>query len=475
MDEREVPGVRPGDVLAGKYRVERVLGAGGMGVVVAAHHLQLDQRVAIKFLLPEALANSEVVARFAREARAAVKIKSEYVVRVIDVGSLESGAPYIVMEYLEGGDLSQWIQQRGPLPIELAVEFTLQACEAIADAHGLGIIHRDLKPANLFCISRSDGLFAIKVLDFGISKVTQIGDSAPQMQMTKTSATMGSPFYMSPEQMASARDVDCRTDIWALGTILFELLSGQSPFAGETLPEVCYKIAAEPAPRLRAFRPDAPPELEAAILKCLEKDRARRFSDVGQFAVALAPFGPRRSRVLVERISRIMSVAGLSASAPVSLAPASAQPGAPSTMAGWGHTAKFEIPGESKGPSRIVLAVALLVVLAGAGLLARRLLAPSARVEPSAPIALVAHVSVAAQPPASVVASAAPIASASAPGPVASAAPVRGQGAKPASRPGAAAPPLPVAPVPAAAKVSCNPPYVIDAAGHRQYKPECLK
>src|SRR4051812_28659530 len=163
--------VQPGEILAGKYRVERVLGVGGMGVVVAATHLQLDERVAIKFLVPDALSSDEAVARFAREARAAVKIKSEHVARVIDVGTLDNGAPYMVMEYLEGGDLSRVLQAQGPLPVEDAVEYVLQACEAIAHAHVLGIVHRDLKPANLFLIRRPDGTNAIKVLDFGISKV----------------------------------------------------------------------------------------------------------------------------------------------------------------------------------------------------------------------------------------------------------------------------------------------------------------
>ncbi len=161
--------VREGDVLAGKFRIERVLGQGGMGVVVAATHIQLDERVALKFLLPEALINSDAVARFAREARAAVKIKSEHVARVSDVGTLESGSPYMVMEYLHGQDLADWVRDRGAMPISDAVEFVLQACEALAEAHALGIVHRDLKPANLFVTLRADGTPCVKVLDFGIS------------------------------------------------------------------------------------------------------------------------------------------------------------------------------------------------------------------------------------------------------------------------------------------------------------------
>jgi serine/threonine-protein kinase len=340
-DPQVAAGVRAGDVLAGKYRIEKILGTGGMGVVVAAHHIHLDEKVAIKFLLPEALNNGEAVARFAREARSAVKIKSEHVARVIDVGTLDNGAPYMVMEFLEGGDLDAWVKQRGPLPVEQAVEFILQACEAIADAHGLGIVHRDLKPANLFCIRRSDGLLSIKVLDFGISKVTGLNATGPDMGMTKTTSVFGSPLYMSPEQLQSARDVDSRTDIWSLGVILYELLTGKVPFAGETFPDLCIKIATQPTTPLRNLRSDVPPGLEQAILKCLEKDRNKRYLNVAELAVALAPFAPKRARASVERISGIIQSAGLSASV-VALPPSSdatTEPSTPQTLASWGHTA----------------------------------------------------------------------------------------------------------------------------------------
>ena len=319
-----VAGVREGDVLAGKYRVERVLGAGGMGVVVAARHIHLDEKVALKFLLPEALGSGEAVARFIREARAAVKIKSEHVARVSDVGTLDNGSPYMVMEYLDGGDLAAWLQERGPLPVEQAVEFVLQACVAVADAHALGIVHRDLKPANLFCVRRSDGQLSIKVLDFGISKVNDRG-AGPGMAMTKTSALMGSPLYMSPEQMRSSRDVDAGTDIWALGIILSELITGRPAFLAESVTELAIKVANEAPTPLRAFRPDAPPGLEAVVFRCLEKDRGRRYGNIGELAVALLPFGPKRARASVERISGIIQAAGLSGSAlatPPSLPPA---------------------------------------------------------------------------------------------------------------------------------------------------------
>ena len=271
-------GVRPGDILAGKYRVERVLGIGGMGAVVAAHHLQLGERVALKFLLPEALTSAEAVGRFVREARAAVRIKSDYVARVIDVGRLENSAPYMVMEYLEGTDLAGWLRRWGPLPAEQAVEFVLQACVAIADAHGLGIVHRDLKPANLFCTRRSDGQLVVKVLDFGISKLTDGAPSEPgAMAATRTSAVMGSPLYMSPEQFRSAKTVDARTDIWSLGVILFELLGGVVPFQGEGFGELAVKIATQDAPSLG----EPSPGRAARAQKASSTGASRRTGSVG--------------------------------------------------------------------------------------------------------------------------------------------------------------------------------------------------
>jgi serine/threonine-protein kinase len=313
-DSNSAAGVREGDILAGKYRVERILGIGGMGVVVAAHHIHLDEKVALKFLLPEALHNSEAVARFAREARAAVKIKSEHVARVIDVSTLPNGAPYMVMEYLEGRDLDAWIKQSGALPVEQAVEFVLQACVAVADAHALGIVHRDLKPANLFCVLRSDGQLSVKVLDFGISKMTDSGGFAPA-SVTRTSALMGSPIYMSPEQMRSSKDVDALTDIWALGVILFELMAGRPAFMADTVTELAIKVATEATPAIRSFRFDVPSGLEEIIFKCLEKDRRQRYRNVAELALALLPFAPKRAKSSVERISGIIQAAGLSASA----------------------------------------------------------------------------------------------------------------------------------------------------------------
>lgn len=358
-DSHAAAGVREGDVLAGKYRVDRVLGLGGMGVVVAAHHVELDDRVAIKFLLPEALHNGEAVARFTREAQAAVKIKSEHVARVTDVGRLENGAPYIVMEYLEGLDLSAWLQQRGRLPIEQAVEFVLQACEAIAEAHALGIVHRDLKPANLFVIRRPDGGLSVKVLDFGIAKRTGTASAAA---ITSTAAVMGSPLYMSPEQLNSSKDADARSDVWALGVILYELLSAESPFLAETMPGVMMKITASEPPPLRARRPEIPAALERVILTCLEKDRAKRFQTIGELAHALVDFGTPRSRLSVERIAGLMAASGIALSVPGGPPPSAAPANTAGTMASWNQSA--EANRRSRSTLFAGLAVGALAVLA---------------------------------------------------------------------------------------------------------------
>jgi serine/threonine-protein kinase len=356
--------VYEGQVLAGKYRVERVLGVGGMGVVVSALHLALDERVALKFLLPEALANPEAVARFAREARAAVKIKSEHVARVSDVGTLDTGAPYMVMEFLQGQDLAALIRDRGPLPTTDAVDFVLQACEALAEAHALGIVHRDLKPANLFLITAADGSPCVKVLDFGISKLTSPSSSGNDYGMTKTQAIMGSPLYMSPEQMTSSRDVDGRSDIWAVGTILFELIAGRPPFLGDTMPQLCGMILQNPPPSLRELRPDVPLGLEAAVLRCLEKDRARRFANVAEFAFALAPFGTQNAARSAQRVAKVLTAAGISSS---SLEPPPGAEGA--TQSAWGKSTQSRRSGRALW---ISLAIVAVVVTGGGALLLHR-------------------------------------------------------------------------------------------------------
>ncbi|HTN90959.1 MAG TPA: serine/threonine-protein kinase, partial [Sorangium sp.] len=262
--------VSVGDVLAEKYEVERVLGEGGMGVVVAARHLLLGERVAIKFLLPQARERADLVARFLREGQAAARIRSEHVTRVYDVGTLARGEPYLVMEYLEGTDLKALLRNRGPLPVELACDYLLQACEALAEAHALGIIHRDLKPGNLFLSQRADGSPLIKVIDFGISKMALAAEPAARKErdMTESSAMLGSPLYMAPEQMVSSKSVDARADVWSMGAILYQLLTGATPFHGDSVMEIYDRILEGP-PRASALRVDVPERLEWVVQRCL--------------------------------------------------------------------------------------------------------------------------------------------------------------------------------------------------------------
>jgi serine/threonine protein kinase len=297
-------GIRAGEILAGKYRVERVLGRGGMGVVVAARHLRLDELVAIKFLLPDAERNPERIERFSREARAASKIKSEHVARVTDVDTTEAGTTYMVMELLEGMDLADALEARGPFPVERAATIGIQICEAMAEAHAMGIVHRDLKLENVFLVEGPEERPAVKVLDFGISKLLN-PQSGSDRGLTHTRAIVGSPHYMSPEQLLSSRTVDARTDIWALGVSLYQLLTGRLPFSGDTMPETCALVMQAQPTSPRSLRPEIPAELERTVLRCLSKGRDERFASMAELAIDLLPFAPEDCRRWVERAARL--------------------------------------------------------------------------------------------------------------------------------------------------------------------------
>ena len=317
--------VKPGDMLAGKYRVERLLGMGNMGVVVAATHIALKQRVALKFMLPTKAAGQEQHARFLREAQAAVRLKTQHVARVSDVGTLDSGAPYMVMELLDGRDIAAVLQERGPLPVYEAVDYILQACEAVAEAHASNIVHRDIKPANLFLTRGLDGKPCVKVLDFGISKH---GD---EVKLTQEEAVLGSPLYMSPEQIRSSGTVDARTDVWALGVVLYELVAGRTPFHAERILELVTKVNFEPPTRLSALRPDAPPGFEGVLMQCLEKDRERRMPSVAAFAAAIAPFGSQpHATIYAERVAAVLGEQIAPARPTAVLVPAATAPVEPS-------------------------------------------------------------------------------------------------------------------------------------------------
>ena len=297
-----------GSIVADKFRIERVLAEGGMGLVVAATHIQLEQTVALKFFRGDLRSSGEPLLRFMREAKAAAQIKSEYVARVLDVGVTDDGTPYMVMEYLEGEGLEK-VVARGPLPVPSAVEYAIQACEGLAEAHARGIVHRDIKPSNLFLTERSPGWRTIKILDFGISKVSLAQASNIT---TNLNLVMGTPCYMSPEQFQSAAGVDQRTDIWSLGSTLFEMLAGRPPFdPGLPLLALAESIVKREPPPLRELRPDVPQELVDAISRAMAKDRERRFPSAAGLAIALLPFAPGRASATAERAAAITPARGL--------------------------------------------------------------------------------------------------------------------------------------------------------------------
>lgn len=278
---RNVP-VKIGDVIADKYVVEEVIGAGGVGVVVAARHQGLDERVAIKFLQRAAAETRENVARFDLEARALARVKSEHVARVMDVGRLATGESFMVMELLEGEDLAKVIA-RGPVPVADAVDHVVQACEAVAAAHDVAIVHRDLKPANLFVTRGREGRTTIKVLDFGISKLE---GGPPELALTQTGVVLGTPLYMAPEQLRGLKDLDGRCDQYALACILYELVEGVGPHEGDTYAELAAsKLKSAP----RRFSARVPPPFVAAVMRALSTSPKDRFPDLASFAAALEP------------------------------------------------------------------------------------------------------------------------------------------------------------------------------------------
>ncbi len=294
-----------GEILADKYEVEEVIGRGGMGTVVAARHVRLGKLVAIKLLHRDLVHDDITVARFLREAQATVDLRSEHAAQVSDVGVLDDGTPYMIMEYLRGRDLEAVLEEKGPLPQADALDYVLQATVAVAEAHRNGLVHRDLKPGNLFLTRAVDDAPLVKVLDFGITKKVQ-DDASAEQRLTTTGMAVGTPLFMSPEQLRDTSNVDHRSDIWALGAVLQELLTGEPPFVADTIAALAAMIAADEPASLTDQRPDLPPELEQAIFRCLEKRPEDRYQDVGAFARAMAPFAPLRSLGLVARIERIV-------------------------------------------------------------------------------------------------------------------------------------------------------------------------
>jgi serine/threonine-protein kinase len=480
IDPGDLP-VAVGQVIAGRYAISRVLGVGGMGVVLGGKHLELGEKVAIKFLHKEHSGHAE---RFFREARAAARIRSEHVVRIYDVGRLPGGEPFIVMEHLDGEDLAERLRRDGPMDPRAVADVLLDVCEALAEAHAVGIVHRDLKPANMFLARAPGGDDIVKLLDFGVAKVPEGG------AITKTATILGSPVYMSPEQLMAAKDVDARSDIWSLGVILYELLTGSLPFEGDSIVHLALILRQTPTPRARDAAKDVPEELDAVIAKCLEKERADRFANVAEFAEALAPFVTAGRAEGIPRIRRILAEGRQKNEALAStMPPASEEPlsptvtvpkieplGVAATLSAVATSASGIIAApaaEKRSRSRALALGAAMVACVFLGVFGRTMLHPQAETKRSDDPRSSTVAAASPEPPPAV----STIAPAPAPPP--SAVPTPAETAPPAPAPRVVKKePRPVAPVASPARekaaVSCNPPFTIDEKGLRHPKPECM-
>ena len=354
----------PGAVIAGKYRVEREIGAGGVGVVALATHIELGQRVAIKYLRGGGMAKPQSIERFKREAKLAASLRSEHVVKVFDVGTLE-GVPYMVMEYLEGEDLSQ-VLERGAIPIEQAIQWTLEACHALEEAHSLGIVHRDLKPANLFLARRSNGAPIVKILDFGISKILETSAFSSLPTMTRQNEIFGTPHYMSPEQLVSSTNVDARSDVWAMGVVLYELLTRRLPFEGDDLRQLVADVLSSVPQPVRDHRGDIPIELAQVVHACLSYDPEQRPRTIGHLAARIRPFASAqyvRSLALAETSPEVSGLHDL----------------------GWVHPAGPSAPAVLQGVDRPRSSFTLFAAIGAASLLAGASVAVAALLMTRAP------------------------------------------------------------------------------------------
>lgn len=298
MTERADQGPLIGDVIAGRYRIDSIVGEGGMGIIYEAEHLILRQRVAIKALLPSAVTSPDVVERFSREAAAVARLANEHIVRIMDAGALPNGSPYLVMELLEGLDLNALLERSGPLHPAVAVDLALQALEALAHAHAARVIHRDIKPANLFLTRTADGRQILKLVDFGVAR--SFDGSIEEGWIA------GSPVYMSPEQLTN-ETLDERTDLWSFGVVLYELISGAAPFGG-SLANIVTSIRNDDVVPLSEVRPTVDLDLSAIIGKCLLRDRNERWASCSELAHALARHGTGGHRDATARIDRVLSM-----------------------------------------------------------------------------------------------------------------------------------------------------------------------
>lgn len=365
-----VPPVAPGRVIGDRYLIGSVIGEGGMGVVCAATHVHLGTPVAVKLIRSDLKHDPDSISRFLNEARTAAALKGEHIARVYDVGQLETGEPYLVMEHLEGLGLDAFLAERGPLAQAEAVDILLQACEGLAEAHAVALVHRDIKAANLFLSRRPDGQFTLKILDFGIAKRLVEG---PHPGLTDSRGSVGSPFYMPPEQMLAPATIDQRADVWSLGVLLYELLTNEYPFAGESAVQVCANVLTAPTPALRALRPDVDPSIEAIVQRCLEKQAEARFSGVTELAEALRPFGSSAQAASVVAATEALSLAAPedgAAIAEIEVPVESLEPGAPdrahesATVESWAPVAVYE-KRRSGRPGRAARGALATAVIAG--------------------------------------------------------------------------------------------------------------
>jgi serine/threonine protein kinase len=280
----------PGELVAERYRVGRIIGAGGKGIVYEAQHIGLNRPVALKVIRPDIARDSSVWRRFSREARALGALHNKHVVRILDYGMLDSGLTYLVMDRLEGSDLRRLLEAEGALPVQRAVDYVLPVCSALSDAHRLNIIHRDIKPENIFLAEIRACEPTIKLLDFGVALF--LDDVAP---CTLMAPGMGPHFYLSPEQLQNPSAVDQRTDIWAVGILLYELLAGRSPLWGLDASQTYLTIVQGPLPRIENACPLLPVELAAVVHRCFELDPAHRPQSADELIVALEPFCSRHA------------------------------------------------------------------------------------------------------------------------------------------------------------------------------------
>jgi serine/threonine protein kinase len=479
-DDSSLPS--PGDVLAGKYRIERLVGRGGMGAVFAAQHILLNQRVAVKLLLGELANSTEATGRFMNEARAAAQIQGEHVARVLDIGQLPDGMPYMVLEYLEGSDFSVLLKQRGFLTVPEVADCALQVLDALGQAHAAGIVHRDLKPANLFLARRHDGTSVVKVLDFGISKNLSPLGGAPQ-GMTQTRSLLGSPQYMSPEQLRTPRGVDARTDIWSMGVILYELLTGAAPFTGEAIGELFMQIMEQTPLPLRSHRAEIPVDLEAIVMRCLSRDPNGRFANVNELAAVLRVFASAQMRALM---SARGSSPGLASTGP-NAAPAITSPG--NTAAPWANTGPSAsepagLPDGRRGKVVAIIGAGIfcaIVAVVGVIALVEHGATPASSAASQGPVAPLPAASSASPPaPTMPAVTLAPVTdhdAAADDAPKAQAATAVGARVSPGVSPRAAGAPGPTPPKPPAATPApngCDPNYYFDKDGHKHFKPECF-